>query len=164
MEKSVPHFFKEIKERSKLQFVPFNDLYFVYMFFFILIIGGIGIWTSIFQEINNEKFEMKNISLSIGTYFLALISTSYIDLTTNEKIQNKKSLQVYSFVLFVVLLCFFITSLFLTSYYSLFFSIVGVLITLFIWHLANCDNEKFYDESYSSKMKTETKETHGKSW
>ena len=98
MEKTIPHFFKEIKERSKLQFVPFNDLYTVYLVFFVLLIGGAGIWISLIQELNNTHFNTKSLTLNIGTYYLALITTSYIDITTNEKIINKKSLQIYSFI------------------------------------------------------------------
>lgn len=164
MEKSVPHFFKEIKERSKIQFVPFNDLYTVYLVFFVLLIGGAGIWISLFQELNNSQFNAKNLTLNIGTYYLALITTSYIDITTNEKIINKKSLQIYSFIFLFIIVAIFGLTFILPSSYSLLLSTIGILIALFIWHLANCDNEKFNDESYSAKMKAGAKETHGKSW
>lgn len=164
MEKTIPHFFKEIKERSKLQFVPFNDLYTVYLVFFILLIGGAGIWISLIQELNNTHFNTKSLTLNIGTYYLALITTSYIDITTNEKIINKKSLQIYSFIFLFIIVAIFGLTFILPSSYSLLLSTIGILIALFIWHLANCDNEKFNDESYSAKMKAGAKETHGKSW
>lgn len=164
MEKTIPHFFKEIKERSKLQFVPFNDLYTVYLVFFVLIIGGAGIWISLIQELNNTHFNTKSLTLNIGTYYLALITTSYIDITTNEKIINKKSLQIYSFIFLFIIVAIFGLTFILPSSYSLLLSTIGILIALFIWHLANCDNEKFNDESYSAKMKAGAKETHGKSW
>ena len=164
MEKSVPHFFKEIKERSKLQFVPFNDLYTVYLVFFVLLIGGAGIWISLIQELNNPHFNAKSLTLNIGTYYLALITTSYIDITTNEKIINKKSLQIYSFIFLFIIVAIFGLTFILPSSYSLLLSTIGILIALFIWHLANCDNEKFNDESYNAKMKAGAKETHGKNW
>lgn len=164
MEKSVPHFFKEIKERSKLQFVPFNDLYTVYLVFFVLLIGGAGIWISLIQELNNTYFNTKSLTLNIGTYYLALITTSYIDITTNEKIINKKSLQIYSFIFLFIIVAIFGLTFILPSSYSLLLSTIGILIALFIWHLANCDNERFNDESYNAKMKAGAKETHGKSW
>lgn len=164
MEKTIPHFFKEIKERSKLQFVPFNDLYTVYLVFFVLLIGGAGIWISLIQELNNTHFNTKSLTLNIGTYYLALITTSYIDITTNEKIINKKSLQIYSFIFLFIIVAIFGLTFILPSSYSLLLSTIGILIALFIWHLANCDNEKFNDESYSAKMKAGAKETHGKSW
>ncbi len=164
MEKTIPHFFKEIKERSKLQFVPFNDLYTVYLVFFVLLIGGAGIWISLIQELNNTHFNTKSLTLNIGTYYLALITTSYIDITTNDKIINKKSLQIYSFIFLFIIVAIFGLTFILPSSYSLLLSTIGILIALFIWHLANCDNEKFNDESYSAKMKAGAKETHGKSW
>lgn len=163
-EPTVPHFFKEIKDRTKLQFVPFNDLYFVYLLVFVLLIGGIGIWISIYQEANNKVFNYDNVILNIGTYYLALITTSYIDITTNEKIQNKKSLVVYSLILLMLIGGIFSISLFVIPVISIILSILGVVISLFIWHLANCENEKFNDESYNQRIRKEARNTHGNSW
>lgn len=160
----VPHFFKEIKERMKLQFYPFNDLYLTYLVFFVLLIGGIGIWVSIFQEFNKEVANYTNIVLNMGTYYLALITTSYIDITTNDKIVNKKSLQVYSFIFLFIVASIFFSSFFLIDKYSLLLSSIGIILGLFIWHLANCENEKFNDESYSAKIRAGAKNTHGKDW
>lgn len=164
MDKTVPHFFKEIKERSKLQFVPFNDLYIVYLFFFILLIGGAGIWISLIQEYNNESFNLKTLTLNIGTYYLALITTSYIDITTNEKIINRKSLHIYSFILLFIISIIFYLTFVLIPFFSVALSVIGIILALYIWHLANCDNEKFNDESYNAKMKKQAKNTHGKTW
>ena|SRR5690606_5728691 len=163
-EKPIPHFFKEIKDRSKLQLFPFNDLYFSYLIFFVLIIGGVGIWISLYQEFKSETFSHINIVLNIGTYYLVLITTSYIDITTNEKIINKKSLQIYSFILLFLIIAVFTLSFILPKTYSIISSIIGVVIALFIWHLANCDNDKFNDESYSSKIRSEAKNIHGNNW
>lgn len=164
MQESVPHFFKEVKERSKLQFYPFNDLYFVYIVFFILIIGGVGIWISLIQELNSKNFNYSTFVLNMGTYYLALLTTSYIDIITNEKFVNKKSLHIYSFILLVGIMGVFTLSFFLSKGWSILLGIIGILIALYIWHLANCDNEKFNDESYSAKIKAETNKTHGNNW
>lgn len=164
MENNVPHFFKEIRDRSKMQFIPFNDLYLVYLFFFILLIGGAGIWISLAQEIRSDNFNASNLTLNIGTYYLTLITTSYIDITTNEKIVNKKSLQVYSFILLFIIVIIFGCTFFLRSGYAIFLSTIGIIIALFIWHLANCDNDKFNDESYSARMKAGSRQTHGNTW
>lgn len=164
MKNSVPHFFKEIKERARLQFYPFNDLYFSYLFFFVFLIGGVGIWITLFQELNNEEFNYTNFVLNIGTYYLVLLTTSYIDITTNEKIVNKKSLQIYSFILLFIIIGVFTLSFFLPPFFSILMATIGLMLALFIWHLANCDNEKFMDESYMAKIKSEAKTTHGNSW
>ena len=76
MKESIPHFFKEIKDRSKLQFFPFNDLYFSYLLFFVLVIGGVGIWISLFQELKSETFNHFNFVLNIGTYYLVCTSSN----------------------------------------------------------------------------------------
>ncbi|MFY7732397.1 MAG: hypothetical protein ACOVSR_02860 [Bacteroidia bacterium] len=164
MENSIPHFFKEIKNRAKLQFFPFNDLYFTYLFFFVLLIGGVGIWITLIQELNKKEFNHTSIILNIGTYYLALLTTSYIDITTNEKIVNKKSLQIYSFVYLFIIIGVFSLSFFLPQNYSIAMAILGLLLALFVWHVANCDNEKFMDESYMARVKSEAKATHGKKW
>lgn len=164
MKESIPHFFKEIKDRSKLQFFPFNDLYFSYLLFFVLVIGGVGIWISLFQELKSETFNHFNFVLNIGTYYLVLITTSYIDITTNEKIVNKKSLQIYSFILLFIIIGVFSLSFILPPTFSIISAIIGMLIALFIWHLANCDNEKFNDESYNAKIKAEANQKHGQNW
>jgi|GEM_PF-2140761 len=161
---TTPHFFKEVRERSKMQFSPFNDLYLTYIFFFILFIGGAGIWISLVKELMSESFNARNFTLNIGTYYLALISTSYIDITTNEKIVNKKSLQVYSFILLFIIIGIFSLTFLLSSGFSILLSTIGILIALFIWHIANCDNEKFNDVSYNAKIRSEVKEIHGNNW
>lgn len=163
MENIVPHFFKEIRNRAILQVKPFNDLYFTYLIFFVLIIGGVGIWITLFQELKNEKFNYLAFVLNIGTYYLVLITTSYIDITTNDKILNKKSLHIYSFILLVVIIGIFSLSFFLSQLYSIIIAIIGLVISLFVWHLANCDNEKFMDESYMAKIKSGAN-THGLNW
>jgi prepilin signal peptidase PulO-like enzyme (type II secretory pathway) len=164
MENNIPHFFKEIKSRAKLQIKPFNDLYFTYLIVFVLIIGGVGIWITLIQELNNEKFNYLQFVLNIGTYYLVLITTSYIDITTNEKIVNKKSLHIYSFILLLIIIGIFSISFFLSQSYSIIIAFFGLIISLFVWHLANCDNEKFMDESYMAKIKSEASNTHGSNW
>src|SRR5690606_14243761 len=135
-EKPIPHFFKEIKDRSKLQLFPFNDLYFSYLIFFVLIIGGVGIWISLYQEFKSETFSHINIVLNIGTYYLVLITTSYIDITTNEKIINKKSLNFFSFILFFLFFVFFNLSFFFPKKYSKISSIFVFFFAFFIGLLA----------------------------
>jgi len=164
MENNIPHFFKEIKNRAKLQIKPFNDLYFTYLLFFVFLIGGVGIWITLIQELNNEEFNYSQFVLNIGTYYLVLLTTSYIDITTNEKIVNKKSLHIYSFILLLLIIGIFSLSFFLSQSYSIIIAFIGLLISLFVWHLANCDNEKFMDESYMAKIKSEAGKTHGSKW
>jgi hypothetical protein len=164
MDNSVPHFFKEIRDRAKLQVYPFNDLYFSYLFFFVFLIGGVGIWITLFQELDNKVFNHTNFILNIGTYYLVLLTTSYIDITTNEKIINKKSLQIYSFILLLVIIGVFSLSFYLPQKFSILMAIFGLFLALFIWHIANCDNEKFMDESYMARIKSEAKATHGNNW
>lgn len=164
MEEHVPHFFKEISVRSKLQFKPFNDLYFAYLLFFVLIIGGVGIWISLVTELRSKSFNHLNLILNIGTYYLVLITTSYIDITTNDKIINKKSLHIYTFILLAVIIAIFTLSFFLPKIYSILLAITGVIIGLFVWHVANCDNDKFNDESYAAKLLAEANKKHGNTW
>lgn len=164
MEKTVPHFFKEIKEKTKLQFIPFNDLYFSYLIFFVFIIGGAGIWICIIQEINNPSFSVKNLTINISTYCLALITTSYIDLITNEKIINRKSLHIYCFIFLFIIIAILTSTFLLPSFYPLIPSVIVIILALFVWHLANCENDKFNDESYNAKIKAEAKEKHGEKW
>lgn len=164
MENNVPHFFKEIKNRAKLQIKPFNDLYFTYLIVFVLLIGGVGIWITLFQELQNAEFNYLAFVLNIGTYYLVLITTSYIDITTNDKIVNKKSLHIYSFILLLVIIGIFYLSFCLSKNYSIAIAVIGLIISLFVWHLANCDNEKFMDESYMAKVNSEAYRTHGSQW
>jgi hypothetical protein len=124
----------------------------------------VGIWITLFQELNNKEFNHTNFILNIGTYYLVLLTTSYIDITTNEKIVNKKSLQIYSFILLFIIIGVFTLSFFLPPTFSILMAIVGLMLALFIWHLANCDNEKFMDESYMARIKAEARQTHGNNW
>ena len=161
MEKSK-NFFSEIKRRITLQFKPFNHLYFLVLFFFITAIGGFGIWYTLFDTSKDDYHAV--LSFSIFQFCSAIITTSLIDIYTNDKIIYKKSFNIYSLAGIIILSGFFYFACTNNNIYFTIGSFLCLIFTLTIWHLANCDNEKFSEESYNAEIKAEAHNKHGNDW
>lgn len=155
------NFFREIVERFKLPWSKgaFNAYFFIIVVFF----GGIGIWASMLDVWNDCGKDAYRISQNIGTYFMAIIAASLVDLNLSFKIKNVASLVIYSMACLGVACGLFYWSYNITSNYSFIFSILGILIGWLVWILANADNEKLNDSTFYTEMRN-NEEGHAKNW
>jgi uncharacterized membrane protein len=154
-------FYKEVGQKLK---VPLNHLYIAYVIFFLIIIGGLGIWISIYQENQKEKFDCLAVAVNICTYYIALSSTSIIDLQINNKFENRLSVNIYSFIISIVLGFIFWMIYQVIDFWAIFLACIGFMISIILWHLANSESDKFSDESYNKSVRKESAENHGRDW
>lgn len=160
----MKNFFVEIRDRLLLQIKPFNHVYVVYVFFFLIIVGGLGIWVSIYQESNAKACDLSNISFNISTYFIALVATAYIDVNINHTIENRLSLTIYSTIALLILIFMFYLSCVWDDWWGLGVSILGMIISLLMWHVGNSDSDRFSDETYNKRILDEARRKHGSNW
>lgn len=137
---------------------PFKHPEFIFYFFLIIIgFGMIGVWTTLYVELNAETINDKNIALSIIGYAVPLIATGAVDLIfTREKIiQNAIKMIGISTVpigILLLILCFN-----MNTSAAYFWSIFGVVLSWLIWWIVNADNSNIIESDLADQMSKETK-------
>ena len=139
-------FIDEQVERFKM---PWKNFAFKSYFFWIVILfGGIGIGLTIFEEIRKSSPDFNTISKSIATTFVAIIAASLVDLNLSYNIKNVPSLIINSYGFIGISILLLILSFNVKGGWSLMPAILGYIIAILIWILANADNDKLSDDSY----------------
>ena len=152
-------FISELKDRLR---TPWNWSFFGYLFI-VLFFGGIGIAFEAYEAYYSVNDDGYKIAQSISIFFIAVLATSFVDLNLSPKIYNKISFLIYSFIFygFGVLLLFL--SYQKKTDISFIPATMGLILTIFVWVLANADDKKFDEENFSERIKKPSSE-HGSNW
>lgn len=130
------HFIKEIIERIKN---PFNYPQYVgYFIFCILLVGAAGVHIKIF-DLFTSCGDNSQIWSEVGTYSIAILGASVLDLNLSEKLRNKDSILVWSLIVLTIGFVLLILIREVNSMSWLFGSL-GILISWFMWWFAHSDN------------------------
>lgn len=152
---------KEIWFRIKLPFKPLSWAFLLYLFFFVIGYGGLGVWLTVYTYSGTEE-HLSHIPPAIGTYFLALWATSFFDLNTSKDVINKKSIFNIS-IAGLGLAILFLFLAYENTLISYLWALLGLIISIMYWIFVNSDNQSFY-ESFEEQVKGEAKQKHGKGW
>lgn len=143
-------FFNELKDRFKM---PWKHFAFKSYFFWILLMfGSLGIFITIYDVVNSKAPDCNLISQSISTTFIALIAGSLVDLNLSFTIKNIPSLIINTIATVGVSILFLFLSFKIDGALSLLPAIVGYILAILIWIIANADNEKLSDETFYKKI------------
>jgi len=134
-----------------------------YFIWIVLLFGGLGIVFTCISEFAENTPRYYIIAQSIATTFVALTAASLVDLNLSFNIKNIPSLIINSIACFGLSLILLYFAFKLKSCWSFIPAVVGYLIGLLIWILANADNEKLSDENYYNKMYSKAAEL-SKGW
>lgn len=142
---------------------PWTHLSFTFYFFgFVVAIGGVGIYPSLFRLLS-EKGDFWGVSENVITYSIALIMPACVQVLLSVfRTDNKVSLVLCSLLLFCVL-PLVITWLSYTFDLPI-LCFVLLLLSWFVWVVANHDNADLFDETFNEKVRKESKKNHGKKW
>jgi peptidoglycan/LPS O-acetylase OafA/YrhL len=144
------NFFEELWDRFKM---PWKHIAFKSYFFWIVIVfGGLGIIITCCEELGKETPIFFNIARSVATTFIALIAASLVDLNLSFNIKNIPSLIINSLALIGVSILLLYFSFTIQTELSLLPAIIGYVLSILIWILANADNERLSDGTYYKKM------------
>jgi hypothetical protein len=143
-------FFAELTERFKMPWK--HGAFRSYFFWIVILFGGFGIMITCYKEATKPTPEIFNISRCIGTTFIAVIAASLVDLNLSFNIKNIPSLIINSIAFIAVSILLMYFSFSINSGWSLVPSILGYILSLLIWILANADNDRLSDETYYKKM------------
>lgn len=146
---------KEFLENRSL--TPFDHPEFIIYFLFVIIgFGGFGLWISLYQEFNNDFFNHRNIILSIGSYFVALMATGSIELIFIKEKSIKRILFLSTMSLIALSAVIFLICMGSSTGWGYFLSLLFLAFSLYIWWIANAENtnltENFFVEQ-SDKSK-----------
>lgn len=152
-------FFQEICDRLSK---PWNSAFFGYFFLIVIVFAGFGVFYSFFNALHSPSGEAVIVAQNLATYFMAILAASVIDLNISWEIENRVSFLLYSVIILVVGILLLIWTYSMNSGFAFVPSILGCLLSWFIWIIANADNEKLSDENFYNKMRG--KGNHGETW
>lgn len=141
------NFWKEVKRRIT---EPWTEPAFYGYFILTIILASVAIFTPLSDVSSGFS---KAISASIGTFFLASIVSSTIDLNLSFSIINKASFSIYTILALIISIALFVLTFILTDDWRLIPSLTGLLLSLVIWVIANSDKDIYNDEKHAKKMK-----------
>jgi hypothetical protein len=119
----------------------------IYFLVFIVLIGALGVLIKLGKIITSGATPQDHLSLAqdLSTYLFALIAASLVDLLFSESAEMP-SLKMFALSLFVVGVIFGVISQFSTSpVLAIPSALIGTLLALFLWWIANYDNAKLIE-------------------
>ena len=136
-------FWKEIGRRTR----AFGDSRFMFhLFFGIVLLGGLGIWTEVVEVIlPNKKWSWDGILFALSSYYPALIGAACLQLTLESTRKSNGAMVQFSMgLLIAAIFAGILIRIFeyndafpvLTFWGTFLLSAIGIL----IWGIANCDN------------------------
>lgn len=152
--------FQEYWERFKR---PWCISFSLYLFFIVVILGGLGVIFSIFSSVAIDM-KTQHIASNMSTYAIATLVPAIIAIFLSfGEVKNKVSLIISLVIVLLlsVLLLYLSTT---NDKYHLICAILSVVLALFFWIIANHDNEKLNDSSFDKKIKEDIKAKHGGNW
>lgn len=138
----------------------------LYFVIFVIVLGCVGIYLSIYRTIVEDSYSSWNIFENILTYSIALTMPASVNLILNSfyRTDKKVSLTICTIALFVILpLVLSVFSFLLQNVMGVILSIICFLISLIVWVLANYDNSNLSDASYEKNIKSNV-ENNSKGW
>jgi len=145
--KERTNFKNEIKNKLR---EPWKQDAFIGYFILTIILSAIAIFTPLY---NISQDYVQNISSAIGTFFLASIVSSTIDLNLSFKTINKASFSIYTIIALIIVIALFAFTILYSGILGLISAIIGFLFSLFIWVIANSEKEILNDEKHTIKLK-----------
>lgn len=155
MEKGEKIGFK--KEISFRLTKPWCPAFHGYFWGFVVLFAVISI---VIPIIISSSIDSRIIAISIGTYFIALMASSSIDISLSFTTINKASFTIYTFIFLIISFILFFLALYLSDFWGIFPAILGFLISLLVWIVANSDKDILNDEKHAKKLKESINETN----
>jgi hypothetical protein len=152
------NFIKEIIQRFK---EPWCNAFHGYFWGFVV---GFGVLSVAIPHFFIARVDTTNhIASSLSTYFIALIASSAIEVILSFSTDNKASFAIYSVIVFIIGFILLFLSNSLPTNWGLLPAILGVILALFVWVIANADNPKLNDNKFREVLK-EGINKHGSNW
>ncbi len=146
-----------LRELGRMLKKPWCTSFVLYLIFFIVFVNGASVLCAF---IDNNAFSKDDVSKSLAFYSISILVPSILTLILElHDIINKVS---FSIICVMVLVAQIII---IPKAYSgsLLLAIIGTIISLVYWILANRDNVYYNDKSFNDSIKKK-EEQHGRGW
>ena len=142
---------------------PWTHLSFtLYFLGFVVLIGGAGIYPSLYRLFSCKGLFWE-VAENIMTYSVALIMPACVQVFLSVFRTDKKVSLVLCCLLFFCVLPLVITFLSYT-FNCPYLCFTLLLLSWFVWVVANHNNADLFDETFNEKIRKESKKNHGKNW
>lgn len=149
------NFFQESWQRFKS---PWCGSFVAYFIFVIIIFSAAGVFAAMLDDGISGIDKGLSIASNLSTYFIAIIIPSIINIILSFwTMKNKVSFVIYLVVGLVVSFILLWLSNSLSNYYVFIPALLGVLLSWFLWVIANFDNELLNDASYNESIERNVK-------
>ena len=143
-----------------------NPSFLGYFLVCVIIGGGAGVYISIYEYACT--LESYRITLSVGTYYAAIMAAAFADINMSNKIESKSAFFIYSLLACIIGAILLLITYLLANSNHIFgafvTSSVGCLLALSMWIIANSDNKHFETESYGENIRDNSNNKHGNNW
>lgn len=143
--------------RRRFQAPTGSVTFYAHLFLAVLLGGGLGIWNTLYQFGLIGNWDSAILAGALYTYFPAIVAAALIDLT-HEKQPYLRSFGLLSAAFFAVLFFFATTT---APNLRLGFSIVGALLGVMFWWIANGEKDCFKDVNPESATPSPDREISG---
>lgn len=130
-----------------------------FILYFILIIigfGSIGVYISIFCDFSEDKWE-RNITLSMSSYFFAIVSTEAVELLFVKDKYIRNAILLIAILTLAICVVLVIVSFNVTLLWAFIVSGIGILLAWIVWWIANAENANLCDDSFFQKLSSKSK-------
>ena len=122
---------------------------FVFIFILLnLIFCALGVYVSMFADLfdSSKSFNYRALNTNLTTYYIAILASACFDLILSKAKIMKSALTTFSLAVLVFGIISLIVSYLLRLRYALPLTILYLLISLFMWWIANAENDKLMND------------------
>lgn len=118
--------------------------FWVYMITAVGLLGGAGVWYELVMLANQEGQDYSALKVALLTFSPAVIGASSLSMV----FENQKSRELLAFSVLCLVGMFFIFLLLsnINGFYGLVLSVIFALLSVWVWWIANSDNQGLYDD------------------
>lgn len=125
--------------------------FWMYFILINLIFCALGVYVSIVTDLlkNDGYFDYRSLSTNLGTFFIAILASGCFDLILSKEKIMKTSISMFSIMVLVLGIIALIVSAIVRLRFALPISVIFCLISLYIWWIANAENDKLMSDEVS---------------
>ena len=125
------------------------------LFFLKFILDGC-VYISIFCDFSEDKWE-RNITLSMSSYFFAIVSTEAVELLFVKDKYIRNAILLIAILTLAICVVLVIVSFNVTLLWAFIVSGIGILLAWIVWWIANAENANLCDDSFFQKLSSKSK-------
>ena len=138
-----------------------RDFTFLGYLVLVFVLANLGSYFTIYDVLKTNVPDSYRIAQSLATSFVAIAVVGCLDIALENGMPFRKTYTVWAGVATILAVIFLIGSFLLRTKGSLVFAVLGEIVAVLIWIIANAGNPKL--QEFHEQMRPE-KAGHGQTW